>query len=677
MRYWVYIDDKVTGPFEENKISALEGFTPDTLICSEIIEEGAAQEWVPASSVMHIPDILTDNVSERHLDTGISTNTYVAAKEVDIKEIEKPKHAAEVKAESAAPASREDVLYDKILQLSKEIENLRAEVKKLAEKSAAQPAPIEDPLDKILTEAGVASAGKILTHEEIEEQEAIKTEVKSIAEDNTPPQMDVIPVDGQPAPQQAAVPQPVPQPEPEQAPPLKKPEIEEIFREEKIVDSFPASSVLPELNETLNAKPEEKLDVTPSQSIDNALDSLFEPVKLQPLVLEEINNGKDNPSLTQTLTGPMNASTEEESAIVSSALDSLYRTPQAAPEPVKEDKIDFEDLIKKSEPEPAPAPKPASAPNVAAAPAPAPAPSLSIKEDTKPKPEPAKEAPVVTQLGNTMSEIQLGNEKTSLISDFIPPSGMEEQNKKKEDSGVQEIVANFADTSISAGDPTLHQAPVIKRVKPADIKTNPLISASKAAAAAPDTTEKINFMDQLGTEEETTIAPKTGMMKKVMIAVMAVILLVIIALGLMFTVKSFDVFGLFTPKQPAETADAGPLPPRPQPSNPSAPAAPSMPQPAAPAPLSGNDSQILIDAQNYVLPNGMTLIGAVAAKNPMQASGVDWSIKQYDAANYIVSAKVPPVNDTSLMTIYRFNYMPSTRELKPLTSDSKNLLGMQ
>ncbi|MDR0292428.1 MAG: hypothetical protein LBI01_06730 [Elusimicrobium sp.] len=653
MRYWVYINDKVAGPYEENKIPAVEGFTPDTLICSEIIEEGASQEWIPASSVLRIPDLLTDNVSERHLDTGISTNTYVAAKEVDIKEAEKPKTGASVHAASYS-SGREEMLFEKILQLSKEIENLRSEVRKLAEKTSAQAAPIEDPLDKILTEAGVAPAGKIFTHEEVEQEEAVKTAIKSIAEDNTPPQMDILSVGGS-APQKAA---------PQPAPAHVKPAAEEIFKEEKIVDSFPASSVLPELNETLNAKPEEKHeDGVPSQSLDSALDSLFEPVKLQPIMLEEITAGKDDPTLTQTLTGPMNASTEEESAVVSSALDSLYRTPQAKPEPVKEPQIDFEDLIKK--------PEPAKAAVSAKIVAP------SLKEEKPAKQEPLKEATMVTQINNTMSEIQLGNEKTSLISNFIPPSGMEQQVQKKEEAGVQEIVGNFTDGGLSGGEPTLHQAPVIKRVKPADIKTNPLISASKAAAsAAPDTTEKISFMDQLGTEEETTAAPKTGMMKKIMVAVMSVILLLIIVFGLMFAKMIPDVFGLFTPKQQKAAASVAPAGPLPQ-SAPSAPA-PSMPQPqpSAAAQMSGNESQILIDAQNHVLPNGMTLLGAVAARHPNQVASVDWAVKQYDPSNYIVSAKVPPETSTSLMTVYRFNYVPDTRELKPLTSDSKNLLGM-
>ncbi|GHT39499.1 hypothetical protein FACS189437_03010 [Bacteroidia bacterium] len=618
MRYWVYINDKVTGPYEEDKISALEGFTPDTLICSEIIEEGSAQEWVPANSVLPIPDIVSDNVSERHIDTtGMSTGTYVAAKDVDFREMEKPKTAAAAAQENSA--GPEEMLFEKISRLAREIDELRSEVKKLLSTPAGQPASarVEDPMEEALFEAN-PSSGKIMTHEDVVVEEAVKSEVKSIAENNTPPQMDIV-MSGAGS-------------EPVRVNPEQKSGMEDILRDEKIIDSFPASSILPELNESLNAKPEEKKETFPAPQVtENPADSLFEPVKLQPIVLEEIHAGKEESFLNHTFTAPLNTATEEESAVVASALDSLYRGPQAKPEPVKETKIDFEDLIKKD----------------------APAPAAALVKDKNDSPAPVKDPAMLT-----MSEINLGSEKTSLISDFIPPSAMEKEDNKQERAVVQEIVSpDFTD------EPTLHGAAIVKRIKPADIKTNPLISASKAAVAGPDTTDKINFMDQFGTEEESTAAPKSGAAKKIMTALLSIILLLIIAAGLMFARIIPDVFGLFTPKQ----ADNNAL---------NAPSAPQLPAQHESS-MTESESQILMDAQNHVFPNGMTLMGAVAAKHPMQAGAVEWSVKQFDADNYRISAKVPPETDTSLMIIYNFNYTPATRDLKPLTSDSKNLLDMQ
>ncbi len=51
MKYWVYLSDKVTGPFTADNLVTLDGFTPDTLICSEDAANSGKQEWVKASSV--------------------------------------------------------------------------------------------------------------------------------------------------------------------------------------------------------------------------------------------------------------------------------------------------------------------------------------------------------------------------------------------------------------------------------------------------------------------------------------------------------------------------------------------------------------------------------------------------------------------------------------------------
>ncbi|MCQ2410902.1 MAG: hypothetical protein MJ053_05435, partial [Elusimicrobiaceae bacterium] len=57
MRYWVYINDKVEGPFTDDKLVTLPGFTPDTLICSEDAANSGNQEWVKASSVFEFDQV--------------------------------------------------------------------------------------------------------------------------------------------------------------------------------------------------------------------------------------------------------------------------------------------------------------------------------------------------------------------------------------------------------------------------------------------------------------------------------------------------------------------------------------------------------------------------------------------------------------------------------------------
>ena len=57
MKYWVYINDKVEGPFDEDKLVTLQGFTQDTLICSEDTANSGNQEWVKASSIFEFDQV--------------------------------------------------------------------------------------------------------------------------------------------------------------------------------------------------------------------------------------------------------------------------------------------------------------------------------------------------------------------------------------------------------------------------------------------------------------------------------------------------------------------------------------------------------------------------------------------------------------------------------------------
>ena len=57
MRYWVYIDEKVAGPYEEADLATLPVFTQETLICSEDSASSGTQEWQKASSVFEFDEV--------------------------------------------------------------------------------------------------------------------------------------------------------------------------------------------------------------------------------------------------------------------------------------------------------------------------------------------------------------------------------------------------------------------------------------------------------------------------------------------------------------------------------------------------------------------------------------------------------------------------------------------
>ena len=50
MKYWVYINSQILGPYEKEQFSQVPGFTPETMVCPENPPDGK-QEWLPAMSV--------------------------------------------------------------------------------------------------------------------------------------------------------------------------------------------------------------------------------------------------------------------------------------------------------------------------------------------------------------------------------------------------------------------------------------------------------------------------------------------------------------------------------------------------------------------------------------------------------------------------------------------------
>jgi hypothetical protein len=47
MRYWVYLNNEVVGPFEEGELGGVSGITPETMVCPESISEGSKPKWQP------------------------------------------------------------------------------------------------------------------------------------------------------------------------------------------------------------------------------------------------------------------------------------------------------------------------------------------------------------------------------------------------------------------------------------------------------------------------------------------------------------------------------------------------------------------------------------------------------------------------------------------------------
>ena len=58
MRYWAYIDKKVCGPFETEKLTELPAFNSSSLLCPDTPAGGQANDWKEASSYPEVLAVL-------------------------------------------------------------------------------------------------------------------------------------------------------------------------------------------------------------------------------------------------------------------------------------------------------------------------------------------------------------------------------------------------------------------------------------------------------------------------------------------------------------------------------------------------------------------------------------------------------------------------------------------
>ncbi len=173
MRYWVYINDKVDGPFEEDKLATLNGFTPETLICSEEIEEGANQEWVKASAVFEFDEA-----------TKTMTRAPLSQQELQLQPAPQEENAAGQAQPLTQDHATTQILIEKIDHLTREIEGLKGKLDQALAASAAAavpPAPaLTQPLPAPETAAPTAEKPAPVLPEEATTEEGVITNTESL-----------------------------------------------------------------------------------------------------------------------------------------------------------------------------------------------------------------------------------------------------------------------------------------------------------------------------------------------------------------------------------------------------------------------------------------------------------------------------------------------------------------
>lgn len=307
---------------------------------------------------------------------------------------------------------------------------------------------------------------------------------------------------------------------------------------------------------------------------------------------------------------------------------------------------------------------------------------------------------------NDLTEIELKEGSTYLISDFVPPAQASDfaaaaqdamarsqdalknaakDAQKTEELAVEEVVpakqqqtaaseaAPAPQTPVPGADVTVSQIILentikTKRGAALDIKTVPMVKD-------PAESQRLDLSDtelqDVTMQHDVKSADLQPAPKKAKTLVMVVLLLVLIGAiyaGVAYLQLIPDNMNFINPKPAVPTAEQQAQ------MEEMLPTAPQQPAQAAAPQISPTD-QILTEVKNYAMPNGMTLEQLIVSRHPNSGNMIEWTISSaVDPDNYSIMAKVPPENPQSFKISYRFNYNTVTKALEPTISDSKNLL---
>ena len=309
-------------------------------------------------------------------------------------------------------------------------------------------------------------------------------------------------------------------------------------------------------------------------------------------------------------------------------------------------------------------------------------PSVSISNNQEPLPEGNP---------NELTEIQLKEGSTYLISDFVPPAefaGNENENEdikgqdnksttdKKQDPSFQDMLAavtkhqstvsldtNGLPEDLAATQINLENTIQAKRGASLDIKTVPMVPE-------PGQTDRLNVDELNDVNAQHGLKTSGGLAKStktVIMTLVGLLLLIIlyVALGMMKLLPAS--INLFKEKQTvsSQTVQEEFLPQTQE-------ATPAQEIPQGPTPAEQAQEKV----QNFPLPNGMTLKAFIESKHAtISPELITWETTDaVEADNYSVTVKVPPENPQNFKTVYRFNYNMVSGLLDPTVSDAKNLL---
>ncbi len=814
MRYWVYINDKVEGPYEEAKLVTLQGFTPDTLICSEEVASGGGQEWVKASNIFEFDQVeKTINQPAPAAYGGAAhpadaakqpatADTHLLLEKIDrltreVSGLQSTLNTMQTKldeaitaaqnaraAEQAAsgtpayiPPQENDDAKNTITLTRHDIEpalddeaitNTESLVSRAEDIVAAASQPAEKPLE-MLGEVDLGNkqddTNEVALGSKVEEAVVLRSALDSLYNAKvqtqeekestfqdllTPSQAHALDEQAQAKEHKEETPAPAAEGTAKDAllneltaEPKKEDVLDQLIKEketEKKDNTFKmAAAAAVGAVAGLAAAEGLKEEKEPAPGLETVQDAAAEPVEEKKTL--DFSDESQSPALS--IAADVNEPEKHEEVLPAEQMPAdvpaVTETPQAEPAPAaehlpslegagkepvqeaeKEKEATMQELVpgaKTEKPDgvliteqdlkeafterssqddqsveqlfgvpaaqqPAPAAEPVQAASLP-----------QFSDQTADKPLPVGNP-------NDLTEIELKEGSTYLISDFVPPAqanvnalpkelekantkAEEEKAENKEETGVQEMVAPLKQTETpvapaqdAPSDVTVSQVILentikTKRGATLDIKTVPMVPE-------PAQSERLNLdgmEDDINTQHDLKAADVKPQSKAVKATVGVLVALVLAAaiyamLGLMNLLPAS--VNVFANKQQAEAQQTEDFNAQMDEILGSQPA--QTPE-AAPAPAADPTQAVLADVQNYPLANGYTLKQYIEARHPASVDLITWDISTaVDPDNYSVLVKVPPENPQSFKISYRFNYNAVTKALDPTISDAKNLL---
>ena len=776
MRYWVYINDKVEGPFDEDKLVTLRGFTQDTLICSEDTANSGNQEWVKASSIFEFDqtaqttagsaetasnaaagtndalaalllsklDALTNQISglqtkldgmQDKLDDAITahkespaTQPLIPADDSHANTITLTRHDIEAQVEEVLPPSEDEKPLDMLgpVDLGEHPEDdLAAKAGEDVVVSAAldslynanlrnQQDQNESTFQELLTPKQAAelaaNADEALAAHEQQERTLDEALRKVEKEADDPQAKDKLIDSFSTATQPDVVDQVIQEKEEEKqtdsgiglaaagAAALagaaafaafnsqeKKPaentepaaanvsDMPDLSTANEVTDSSTTNANEADIP-SLDGYNQERQEMVTDTASQGTMQELVPGAKLEESTNEPLISEKD-----------LNEAFAERDAQEAQSVEQLFGLPQAnSTENSVENQKPTNDNLQME--------------------------GLASVSQEPQEPSPSPLAPANP---NELTEIELKEGSTYLISDFVPPAQAnttpptkeqqavekkeEEQNQKAQDENEKtelqelvtskkqeekplEVMGEDVPKDVTVSQVILENTIKTKRGASLDIKTVPMVPE-------PGDSPRLHLEgmdDDLNTQhdlQEADIKP-AGKGTKAVVASLVMLLLIAVLYALLAFLhiipEQYNIFSnekAVAAQQAEQNAQMEEMLTTQDETQPEEVTETAEETTAVSLDETDPMNAVLEEVKAYPLPNGYTLKDFVNSKHPAVQDLITWEIATaVDPDNYSILVKVPPENPQSFKVSYRFNYNAATQALEPTISDAKNLL---